>query len=95
MNRKTLIGMMAGSVLTAGVLVGSAQAGLFDSMMTSGWTDKEVNAKYNMEVYGFDVRVYEWIPADNPNVRMIFVAGKSSSGVGSYTVDPAFQVNVD
>ena len=87
MNRKTLIGMVIGSVLTAGVLVGSAQAGLFSSVMTSGWTNKEVNAKYTLEVHGFDARVYEWIPEDNPNVRMVFVASNASSGVGSYTVE--------
>lgn len=88
MNRNTIIGMVIGSVITAAALVGSAQAGLFDSVMTSGWTDKETTSKYQMEVYGFDVRVYEWIPSENPNVRMVFLAGKSSSGVGSYTIAP-------
>ena len=88
MNKDRAISMLAGAFTAVVILAGTAHAGLFDSMVTSGWSDKEVESKYTMEVHGFDVRVYEWIPEENPNVRMVFLAGEKSSGVGSYTITP-------
>lgn len=75
------------ALLSALLVTSTSHAGLFDSAMTSGWEDKNPSAKYKLDVYGFDVRVYEWIPKDNPNVRCVFVAGnENSSGVACYDV---------
>lgn len=68
-------------------ITSTAYAGLFDSVATSGWDDKETTAKYKLKTYGFDVRVYEWVPKDNSNVRCVFVAGNTNStGVACYKV---------
>lgn len=62
-----------------------AHAGLFASAVTSGWEKKNTEHKYTVETYGFDVRVYEWTPKDNPKYTCVFVAGnENSSGVACY-----------
>jgi len=63
----------------------NAQAGLFDSAMTSSWDSVE-SKHYKLGAYGFDARVYEWTPLENPNVRCVFVASHKSSGVSCYEV---------
>lgn len=56
--------------------------------MTSDWPTKEAEVRYKVGVYGYDVRVYEWTPVDNKNVRCVFVAGsENSSGVACYPVE--------
>lgn len=68
--------------------VSSASAGVWDSMATSGWDEKSPTAKYKLDVYGYDVRIYEWTPKDNPNIRCVFAAGnENSSGVSCYPVE--------
>ena len=63
----------------------SVNAGLFDTVMTGDWTTKKVDAKYKVETYGYDVRVYEWTPEANKNITCVFVAGsENSSGVACY-----------
>lgn len=65
-----------------------AQAGLWDSAVTSDWPTKEAQVRYKVGVYGYDVRVYEWTPVDNKDVRCVFVAGnENSSGVACYPVE--------
>lgn len=62
-----------------------ANAGLLDSVMTSNFKTKNTTSEYKIDVYGYDVRVYEWKPTDNPNYRCVFVAGSSnSSGTACY-----------
>jgi len=74
------------SIVALTLTATSANAGLFDSVMTSDWDT--IDAKpYNLSVYGFDARVFEWTPLDNPNVRCVFVASNKSSGVACYNVD--------
>ena len=63
------------------------QAGLLSSIVTSGQETIKPNIEYKLNTYGFDVRVYEWTPKDNENMRCIFVAGESNStGVACYPV---------
>ena len=74
-------------VLLIGLLFAatSANAGIFSSVVTSDWELKKPSSKYMVETYGFDVRVYEWTPKDNPNYTCVFVAGNNnSSGVACY-----------
>lgn len=66
----------------------SANAGLLDGLMTGDWDEIDPSAQYKLETYGFNIRVYEWIPADNPNVRCVFAAGnENSTGVACYDVE--------
>lgn len=82
MKRLLIAAVMAATTVT------SAQAGLFDSAMTSGWEKKSTD-KYKLEVYGWDVRAYEWTPKENPNWRCVFLAGnENSSGSACYPVAP-------
>ena len=89
-NRKMFIQGIGTGLLTAVVLFGLMVAGpanaLWNTISTSGWDDKTVTSKYLLDVKGYDVRVYEWAPADNPDARIVFVAGEKSSGVGGYQV---------
>lgn len=63
-----------------------ANAGMFDTLATSNWPTKPTT-KYKIDVYGYDMRVYEWTPKDNPDVRCVFTAGnKNSSGTACYNV---------
>lgn len=65
----------------------AANAGLWDSIATSDFPVKETTSHYKLDVYGYNVRVYEWTPENNPDVRCVFVAGsENSSGVACYEV---------
>ena len=70
------------TLLAISLVATQANAGFFDTAMTSGWKDKQPTSKYELETYGYDVRVYEWTPEGNPNVRCVAVTGKN----GSYSV---------
>lgn len=61
------------------LIAGTANAGLLKTIATSGWETKP-SAKYKVSTAGYDVRVYEWTPADNENVRCVFVAGADGNG---------------
>lgn len=39
---------------------------------------------YNVEAAGWNVRVVEWVPTDNPNIRCMFAAGTEKAGTGCY-----------
>ena len=65
-------------------LLGSANAGLWDSMMNSGLKEVTPTANYEMAVYGYDARVYEWTPAWNQGISCVFIASNKSSGVACY-----------
>jgi len=65
-----------------------AQAGLLSASRSADWETKATH-KYKIDVMNFDVRVYEWTPQDNLNVRCVFAAGnQNSSGVSCYDVSP-------
>ena len=69
------------------VLPLTANAGLLDSVMTSNFPTKQTTSKYKLDVYGYDVRIYEWQPQENKNIRCVFIAGnKNSSGVSCYKI---------
>ena len=74
------------STLSAAVIISSqpANAGLWDSMMNSDLKEVPTTANYEMEVYGFDARVYEWTPAWNEGISCVFVSANKSSGVACY-----------
>jgi len=85
---KTVTGKVLCAVALSAAVMSSAHAGLFDSAATSGWETKEDVRKYKVSTYGYDVRVYEWTPLDNKNVRCVFVAGsENSSGTACYPVE--------
>ncbi|MDC9727365.1 MAG: hypothetical protein PSN35_05990 [Candidatus Thioglobus sp.] len=65
----------------------SAQAGLWEKMTTMGAQTVKPSSEYLIETAGWNIRVYEWIPADNPNVRCMFAAGSQKGGVACYSIN--------
>ncbi len=65
----------------------SAKAGLWEKMTTMGATTVKPSAEYLIETAGWNIRVYEWIPADNPNARCMFAAGSQKGGVACYSIN--------
>jgi hypothetical protein len=88
-----------GVVFTVALLGGSAYAGLLDSIRTSDWPEVQPTAKYTVEVKDFNVRVYEWVSAEDPSVRLVMFAGDKSSGGMSYRVSvdaqPTIKLNTE
>jgi len=69
------------------VMATTAEAGILSALRSSSWETKKTN-HYMIETMNFNVRVYEWTPNDNKNIRCVFAAGnENSSGVACYPVD--------
>lgn len=70
---------------------------LFATPAFAGWLTNQIagdgegtkkSVMYKLEAFGNDLRVYEWTPRENPNVRCVFVAGsENSTGVACYPVE--------
>ena len=73
--------------ISALVLSVSAQAGLWEKVTTMGAQTVKPSSEYLIETAGWNIRVYEWIPADNPNARCMFAAGSQKGGVACYSVN--------
>lgn len=65
----------------------STQAGLWEKMTTMGTQTIKPSSEYLIETAGWNIRVYEWIPADNPNTRCMFAAGSQKGGVACYSIN--------
>jgi len=65
----------------------STQAGLWEKMTTMGAQTVKPSSEYLIETAGWNIRVYEWIPADNPNTRCMFAAGSQKGGVACYSIN--------
>jgi len=75
------------TLLFGGILITkSAQAGLWENLSTSDWQVKQPTSTYKVEAAGWNLRVYEWTPQDNKNVRCVFAAGSKKGGVSCYPV---------
>jgi hypothetical protein len=57
----------------------AANAGLISDMMTSDFEVRNPDARYKVEVYGFDLRVYEFTPVTQPNHTCVFIASGGST----------------
>lgn len=67
-----------------------AMAGFLTNMVAGEGEKTEKSRRYALEAFGNDVRVYEWTPLENKNVRCVFVAGsQNSTGVACYEVEDA------
>lgn len=47
---------------------------------------KSNTSAYTVEAAGWNVRVIEWVPATNLNIRCMFVAGTEKAGTACYKV---------
>ena len=65
----------------------SVQAGIWENITTMGATTIKPSSEYLIETAGWNIRVYEWIPADNPNTRCMFAAGSKKGGVACYSIN--------
>jgi hypothetical protein len=75
------------TLLIALVVSLSVQAGLWEKMTTMGAPTVKPSSVYLIETAGWNIRVYEWIPADNPNTRCMFAAGSQKGGVACYSIN--------
>ncbi|MCS5590672.1 MAG: hypothetical protein NZ824_11970 [Candidatus Thioglobus sp.] len=75
------------ALITVFLLSLSTQAGLWEKMTTMGATTVKPSSEYLIETAGWNIRVYEWIPADNPNARCMFAAGSQKGGVACYSIN--------
>jgi len=74
-------------LITVFLLSLSAQAGLWEKVTTMGAQTVKPSSEYLIETAGWNIRVYEWVPADNPNVRCMFAAGSKKGGVACYSIN--------
>ncbi len=65
----------------------AASAGLWEKVTMMGAETVKPSTEYLIETAGWNIRVYEWIPADNPNTRCMFAAGSQKGGVACYSVN--------
>jgi hypothetical protein len=65
-------------------LSGAAKAGVLDSIMNSDKEEITPTDAYEVDVYGWDARIYEWTPKYKLKVSCVFVASNKSSGVACY-----------
>tara|TARA_B100001079_G_C16307271_1_gene468372 strand:- start:407 stop:655 length:249 start_codon:yes stop_codon:yes gene_type:complete len=75
------------TLLAIAVLSLSVQAGLWEKVTTMGAKTVKPSSEYLIETAGWNIRVYEWIPADNPNSRCMFAAGSQKGGVACYSIN--------
>jgi len=75
------------TLITVFLLSLSTQAGLWEKMTTMCATTVKPSSEYLIETAGWNIRVYEWIPADNPNARCMFAAGSQKGGVACYSIN--------
>ncbi|NYT52550.1 MAG: hypothetical protein H0A74_03135 [Candidatus Vesicomyosocius endoextente] len=62
-------------------------AGLWEKITTIGAKIVTPTSEYLIETSGWNIRVYEWIPTDNPNTRCLFAAGSQKGGVACYSIN--------
>jgi len=74
------------------MLATTAHAGLLSSARTMTWDTKH-SSHYLLSTMNFDVRVYEYTPSNNKNIRCVFFAGnRNSSGAACYPVEASKRV---
>ncbi len=64
----------------------SAHAGLWEKMTTLGQPTIKPESEYLVEASGWNLRVYEWTPPENRNIRCFFAAGEQKGGAACYPV---------
>jgi len=62
----------------------TANAGLWDKVSTFNQEEVKPTATYLVETSGWNVRIVEWIPKDNPNYRCVFGGGDKKGGIACY-----------
>lgn len=64
----------------------TASAGMWEKVTTLGQETKRNTAAYTVEAAGWNIRVVEWIPQHNPNIRCMFGGGSKKGGIACYPV---------
>ena len=65
----------------------SASAGMWTKLSTMGDEVIKPTNTYNVEAAGWNLRVVEWVPKNNPNMRCVFAGGSKKGGIACYPVD--------
>jgi hypothetical protein len=87
MKKFILVALML--VLASPVFAGGWLNGAINNVIAGGSdAPNKATTMYRIETMGNDVRLYEWTPQDNKNIRCIFAAGsENSTGVACYEVE--------
>jgi len=72
------------SLITVGVTTITPTSSKWEKFSTFFKETKANTSAYNVEAAGWNVRVIEWIPNDNPNYRCMFIAGTEKAGSSCY-----------
>jgi len=62
----------------------TASAGMWTKLSTIGDEVIKPTYEYNVETAGWNVRIVEWIPKDNPDMRCMFGGGSKKGGIACY-----------
>lgn len=65
-------------------LASTASAGVWEKLSTMNDPVAKPTARYNVEAAAWNVRVVEWVPAENPSYRCMFVGGSEKGGASCY-----------
>lgn len=65
---------------------GNTKGSTWEQVTTIMYDTKPNSATYNVDAAGWDVRVIEWTPESNPNIRCMFVAGTAKAGSACYPI---------
>lgn len=64
----------------------SANALEWSRLATMGNKTIKPVAQYDVDTAGFDLRVYEFTPSGNPNVRCVYANASKAAGMSCYEV---------
>lgn len=64
----------------------NSKGGVWEKASTFFTTTRNNTSAYNVEAAGWNLRAVEWTPADNKNIRCVFVSGTNKGGTACYPV---------
>lgn len=68
-------------------MVSTAQAGMWNRLSNMNNEKIETTAEYQLETSGWNIRIYEWVPKHNKNIRCMFATGERKGGITCYPVE--------
>jgi len=65
---------------------GSGERSVWEKASTFFTETAPNTAAYNVEAAGWNLRAVEWTPAENKNIRCVFVSGTQKGGAACYSI---------
>lgn len=86
--KKILMMVLVMALFASPACAGWMQGALNNALAGGSDAPNKPTTMYRIETMGNDVRMYEWTPQDNKNIRCVFAAGsENSTGVACYEVE--------